>query len=463
MIRGKLARRPPAAWPAPAVVALLLASAGLAPAALAAPPEPLSRRLPAAVARAQRTVERIRGVSFRSPVASSLLPEKQLPQVLEKKLLEDLPVSFDKYAAALAAVGLIEPTPDLTRKVINLYSRQVVGFYDPKERRFYVVPERAGSAVSTAAEGLEEADAMVEEALLVHELAHALQDQRLDLARRMKGLRESSDSLLALQAFLEGEATVVMAEALLDRVPPESRELLPADSLAQMLQGLSAAGSSAMEGGDGVPEYFVKELLFPYVAGTAWIQGRRGGGAGASRPGGNGWAAIDAAYRRLPQTTSEILHPDRAVAFRLRLPDSRRPSPSDLPAGTRVLFPDTFGEWVLMTLLENAGAGDSAAQIASAWQDDRILFFERPGSSGYQVGFLWRIRVSTPEDAVRLAEALEPLYTDRPPAVRPAIRAEGDVVQVCRGLSPRAAPTADVTVPPGSSSPPAGSGRAGSR
>ncbi len=460
MILAKLAERPPVSRKARAALLVAPAAGPSAPSASAAPPEPLSRRLPAAVADAQRIVERIRGVPFRAPVASSLLPERELPRVLEKKLLEDLPVAFDKYAAALTAVGLIEPTPDLARKVVNLYSRQVVGFYDPKERRFYVVPERAGATPPSAEEGSAEASAMVEEALLVHELTHALQDQRLDLARRMKGLRESSDSLLALQAFLEGEATVVMAEALLDRVPPESRALLPPDSLAQMLQGLSATGASAMEEGDGVPEYFVKELLFPYVAGTAWIQGRRG--AGASRSPADGWAAVDAAYRRLPQTTSEILHPDRAVAFRLRLPDARRPAPSELPEGTRPLFPDTFGEWVLKTLLENAGAGESAPTLAAAWQDDRILFFERPGTTGHQIGFLWRIRVSTPEDAARLAEALEPLYTDRPPSVRPSIRTDGDVVEVCRGVH-RATAAPPVTELPGPASPPAGSGRAGSR
>src|SRR5262249_20412489 len=86
---------------------------------------------------------KVGGGALRGPVASALLPEKQLPGVLAKKLVEDLPVPFDRYAASLVALGLIEPTPDLEKKLVQLYAKQVIGFYDPAERKFYVVPERS--------------------------------------------------------------------------------------------------------------------------------------------------------------------------------------------------------------------------------------------------------------------------------------------------------------------------------
>lgn len=462
MIRGKRAERPPRLR---AFLAALLLVSLPAAGGEAEGPLPLSRRLPAAVADAQRVVERVRGVAFKGTVASALLPEKELPKVLEVKLLEDLPVPFETYAASIAAVGLIDPVPDLARKIVNLYSRQVVGFYDPKEKRFYVVPERTAEAAASPQEGLADGAAMVEEALLVHELTHALQDQRLDLARRMKELRGSTDALLALQAFLEGEATVVMAEALLERVPEEARELLPADSLAQMVQGMQAAGASAMDGADGVPDYFVKELLFPYVAGTAWIQRRRGEPAagGSPRPPAERWAGIEAVYRRPPQTTSELLHPTRPAPFRLRLPETSRPKQEELPADSRLLYSDSFGEWVLRTLLERAGAGEAAAALAAGWQDDRILFFEPRLHPGHQIGFVWRIRLATAEDADALGAALEPLYTGRPLPARAVVRVEGDVVEVSRGLLARPPAEDEVKDRPAPSAPPGGSGRAGSR
>ena len=56
-----------------------------------------------------------------------------------------------------------------------------------------------------------------------------------------------------------------------------------------MMSGL--AQGAAVEGAEGVPPFFVKEMLFPYVGGTAWIQARKKAG---------GWPAVDAAYARRP-------------------------------------------------------------------------------------------------------------------------------------------------------------------
>ena len=428
MIRGMRLARPP--------VAALLALFAMAPLALRAapaedpaPPPPLSERLPAAVREAQKAVEKVRGVAFRFPVASALLPEKELGPVLEAKLIEDLPAPFETYAASLVAVGLIDPVPGLMKKIANLYTRQVVGFYDPSEKKFYVVPERAGSAAADPASDLGiEAAHLVEESLLAHELTHALQDQRLDLDRRIRALRENTDALLALEALLEGEATVVMTEVLLERIPAESRALVGKDVLGELVSNLALAG--AVDGADGVPDFFVKELLFPYTAGTSWIRRKRG----------TGWAGIEEAYRHPPEATADILHPDRK-AQRARLSPSDRPARAEIPAGGRAIYSDTLGEWVLGQMLDRSGAGEPAADLAAAWQDDRILFFERPGSPPKGIGFSWRIRCASPADASKLAAALLPLYAARPAGARPSVHARGEVVGVDLGTTSRREPS----------------------
>ncbi len=436
MIRGRGGGRPPAV-----AILVTLVTVSLALGATAdddAPASsPLSDRLPAAVAAAQKAVEKVRGVPFRSPVASALLPEKQLGSVLEAKLIEDLPTSFEMYAASLVAVGLIDPVPGLRKRIANLYTRQVVGFYDPAEKKFYIVPERAGSSAPDPAGDLGmDAARLVEESLLAHELTHALQDQRLDLDRRMAALRENSDALLALESLLEGEATVVMAEVLLDRIPPESRDLLGKDVLGEMVSNLALVGAGAVDGADGVPDFFVKELLFPYTAGTSWVRRKRGAG----------WAGIEEAYRHPPETTAEILHPDRKTS-RTRLAPSDRPSRTEIPAKGRFIYNDSLGEWELLQLLDRSGAGDGAAEIAAAWQDDRILFFERSGSPSPGIGFCWRIRCSSPADAARLAAALLPLYAARPAGSRPAVHARGEVVAVDLGTTGRRGPSSRPEAP----------------
>jgi hypothetical protein len=429
---------------APGRAGALLAAAGILVSALPATGvQPLAQRLPEAVAEAQKTVEKVRGVPFRGTVPSALLPERDLAKILGKKIVEDLPVPFPRYAASLAAVGLLDPETGLEEKLTKLYARQVAGFYDPEAKKFFIVPERTTEAAAAApALGLS-AGTLLEDALLAHELTHALQDRRLDLVPRMKALKESSDALLALEAFLEGEATVVMMDALLLKLPPETKELFGADTLSNMLSGL-AAGTTNVDGSEGVPDFFVKEMLFPYVAGTAWIEAKRANGLG--------WTSVDANYRTPPRTTAEILHPER-TGTRAFLEPADRPAAADLPQGMKVLYADTFGEWMLGTLLERAGAPDAKA-LAAEWRDDRILFFEpkRVEGEARPVGFVWRIRAASSDAARRLAAALLPLYER--PGGRPvaAVTASGDRVEVVRGR-PQPRP---VTPPAGTSAPPAG-------
>jgi hypothetical protein len=260
----------------------------------------------------------------------------------------------------------------------------------------------------------------MEQLLLAHELTHALQDQRLGLDRRMRALRDSTDALLALQAVLEGEATLLMTEALMVTVPGDAREALGSDPIQQVLDGLDS--TAAVEGAEGVPDFFVKELVFPYAAGTAWVRQKRRDG---------GWAAIDAVYRNLPSTTSEILRPGTVPGPRKRLAASDRPTPGGEPGGSSSNWYDTLGEWVLGCLLERAGAGDDAKVAAAGWQDDRVVFFapkEHPSAGG--IGFLWRIRTGSPAAAKRIAALLAPLYGSRPVDERPSVTTRGDVVEV---------------------------------
>ncbi len=446
MIREAASGRPPVARRLATLSSVLLAAATVV-ARPCSGDTSLAQRLPAAVAEAQKLVEKVRGVPFRGPVASAVLPEKELTRILGKKLAEDLPVSFDRYAASLVALGLVPPERDLKSRMLRLYARQVAAFYDPDEKKFFVVPERSDEAARSAAGFGPTADRLLEQALLTHELTHALQDRRLDLVPRMKALRENSDGALALQAFLEGEATVVMMDALLEELPPEARALTSTEQLLSSMAELAAGG---LEGAEDVPDYFVKELLFPYTAGTAWIESRRARG---------GWAAVDAIYDRPPETTAEILDPSRFRAPRNRLPFGALPSSEDLPPGARPLYLDRLGAFTVRSLLERAGPA-KAAELAASWQDDRILFYEMAARPRGPVGFVWSLRLTTPEAARTLASLLSTFYRTEAPGEARA-ETDGDVIRITRRPATavrRTAPPrpAALTEAAGVSSPPAG-------
>src|SRR5215468_7498257 len=114
MIRARLFRRKPRRIAAAAALALLAARAAAENAESG-----LASHLARSVKEAQALVETVRGVPFGGTVPSALLPEKDLPKLLEKKLVEDLPASFDKYAATLVAIGLLDPTPDLLKHLVR--------------------------------------------------------------------------------------------------------------------------------------------------------------------------------------------------------------------------------------------------------------------------------------------------------------------------------------------------------
>jgi hypothetical protein len=199
-----------------------------------------------------------------------------------------------------------------------------------------------------------------------------------------------------------------------------------------------------------VPPFFVKEMLFPYVGGTAWIQAKKKVG---------GWPAVDAAYARPPRTTSEILHPNRAGTARVVLDPGDRPSAASVPPGMRLLYEDTFGEWMLGELLERAGAANAAA-LAAEWQDDRVVFFEPKESLGagpLPVGFVWRMRLTSPAAAKRIAAALERLY-ERPDGREAAnVTAMADRVEVVRGrMTATPGPDRTLSFQPAASAPPEG-------
>ena len=380
-------------------------------------------------------------------MASALLPEKDLAKILGKKLVEDLPVPFPRYAASLAAVGFLDPETGLEEKLTKLYARQVAGFYDPDVKKFFIVPERTTEAAAVApALGLS-AGTLLEDALLAHELTHALQDRRLDLVPRMKALKESSDALLALEAFLEGEATVVMMDALLVRLPPEAKELFGADTLSNMLSGL-AAGTTNVEGSEGVPDFFVKEMLFPYVVRHRVDRGAARGRRRAGRP-------STRATRSPPATTAEILHPDRtgvAGAPRARRP-SRRP-PTSRTGMTRPLRGHASANGCSRTLLERAGAPrPEGPRRRVAGRPHPLLRAEaRRGR-----GAARRVRLADPRGLsrgrapprgrARARSTSGPTGARSPPSPRAAT-----VVEVVRG---RPQPPKRVSSPAGTSGPPA--------
>ena len=350
------------------VVGALLSMAG------AASPPAVSDR----VAEARKTVEEVRGRTFRRPVPSETVGPEKLRTLLSRKLSEGLVVAPEAYFRSLAAIGAISDAdlPHLLDRLLDFYGGEVLAFYDPAEGKFFVS--------SSGKERLGGFGGMEETLVFTHELTHALQDQYLSLDGRLRALKSDGDAALAMDALLEGEATEVMIESAVKDLPGGE------DGVEAMLAPLLTASLSDLDPDAAkVPSFFSEQLLFPYSEGTAYVREIRKRG---------GWKAIDALWSSLPSSSAEILHAGS------RRPASGGPLLADRavapPAGGAFLYSDTLGEWTLRFLFRKASVADADA-AAAAWRADRFLFF----TSGDRVAYAGRIRADDAADARRILEA----------------------------------------------------------
>jgi hypothetical protein len=367
-----------------------------------------SALLPARIREVSRLVEDVRGRRFEGSVPASEIDGPALRKFLQVKLSESFPAPPEETLRSLAVLGLIDRTPDLIDRLLDFYASQVIAFYDPEPRRFFVVR----GAPQEALEGMGGGD-LSERLLFSHELTHALQDQSLRLDRRFKSLRDDGDRALALQCLLEGEATLVMVRVALKDLP--GAEEAAEEALAPLL---SAGALEQANAPKNLPPFFVEQLFFPYVEGTSYV--RRAVARG-------GWKEVDRLWTDPPLSTADILHPDRRI---VPAGDLLPSDPAKLaPPRTRFLYSDTVGEWAIRFLLKRSIPEEEASAAADGWRGDRLAFY----LAGDDYSYLWRIRFDSSASAGEFASALEKARRGRPNA--PRISRSGTDVIVSLGFT----------------------------
>lgn len=282
-------------------------------------------------------VERAAGLAFRGPTPSAFRDRAQLREFLLAKLHEDFPPEREAGVAAVyRLLGLLPDTLDLRALLLDLYTEQVAGFYDPETRTLY---------------GLRGADPAQLRLVVAHELVHALQHQYLPLDSLMRQ-KQNGDRQSAVQALLEGHATIASI-----RVLTPGQDVLGRPEFWQMFREQIRSQQSSMQVFARTPLALRFELIFPYLYGAAFVRWWDSARAGHPLPG----------LAELPQSTEQILHPsryaegDRPVA--LRFADS----------SADVLFEDTLGESGVQTLAAVLrGDVEVRTDPAAGWGGDRF-------------------------------------------------------------------------------------------
>jgi hypothetical protein len=337
----------------------------------------------------------MRGLAFTHEVKTAMLSKEGVRAFIQALLREQYPP--EKLAAEeemMRYFGLLRSDQRLESIYLSMMEAQVAGLYDPPRKTLFIVPGPLAGSMT-----------------LVHEMAHALADQHFDLDALERSARTDDDRALALAALVEGEATLAMSRWAAAAATGPGRTKLPGDD-PEMLK---AAASNGLE---EVPDFLRDGLLFPYLSGSAWatVMAREGGGM----------TALDAWFRDPPESTEQILHPDRSIPVRdvpSRLDDA------SLGALEPLVKKDTMGEFGIRFLL-----GETAAE---GWDADRYLLGGAAGARSLS----WLSAWDTEDDAREFESAALERLPDRTGQRCLSARRERAVMISCGETSAPATPT----------------------
>ncbi len=303
-------------------------------------------------------LEALSGLEARAPIRVARQDRDAMRAYVEAQLEEELPpAELEGVRAAYVAFGLIPDTLELRRLLLDLYTEQVVGYYDPDAETLYVV------------EGVPPGELRP---VVAHELVHALQDQYADLDSLIARER-GNDRQTAAQAAIEGHATLVMFAWLVESQTGGAVDARDLPELTPQLEPLIEAQNEQFPVFRSAPRIIRETLLFPYVHGAAFVQALWREGAGVD---GAGFPAP--LGERLPMSTEQVLHPAERFLEARDAPTELALAPAD--AGWRSLYEGTLGELETSVLLtEHLGRG--AAPAAIGWDGDRYVLLESPAGA----------------------------------------------------------------------------------
>ena len=308
------------------------------------------------------TIERAVGLTFRRPPVIAVRSREQVRQFLINKLAQEFPpAELQATSRTYRAFRLVPDTLDLRQMMVNLYSEQVAGFFDPDSGKLFIVRG---------------ADPAMVRVIMAHELVHALQDQYTHLNSILK-LKRHNDRQMAGQAVMEGQATVASISALIPggQVPDFSQ------AIGAMREGIRQQ-QSAMPVFAAAPKILQEGLLFPYLAGAEFIQAFDERRASPDEMPFND---------RLPVSTEQILHFSRYTAHEAPATVAIAASPGDT-----LVYDDDFGEFETRVALESWGVSeDEATAAAGGWNGDRYAILGTPAGTA----LIWAVAFDTPADA----------------------------------------------------------------
>lgn len=326
-------------------------------------------------------VSHVMGVSAPRKVTTQVITREEaslkLLQILEREYPGD---KLQRLQMLLQLVRLLAPNVDVGQQAHDMYSEHVSGFYDHHDHTLYL---------------LEDQPATVQGLIIAHELAHALQDEKLTLDRVIREQLDSEDGQLALSAALEGNAQAVAAEVMVSQIGDEQ---LGGEVLRELMtEGTADSAAYAAQDSKAAP-WLGLQLSFPYAAGARLIKAlRTDADPGSTR-----------VLSRLPASTAQVMDPNLYKAN--QKPLQGQIGLARVLSGATPVYATTLGRANIELLGEGVGEGwrgDRAEAVrvdgtaCAAW----VVAFESANqASRFMAAVGERLHAQAVGDAIRVDE-----------------------------------------------------------
>ena len=310
-----------------------------------------------------QTVADLRGLTSNEQPRRYLLPPDQIETVVTNILnANGLLSALPDRARVLSALGLIDPAYNLATYTVNTYLDLTGSFYNPWTSQVYVVD---GDAT-----GLQRQGFAVESARALLAATFGLEDNGA-----YSNCATNTQQCQAVRALIAGDANLTAQQWLRQSASPQDRT----EVQAAQIPDLPLPDETA-------PLFAIRDVQFARDAGTAFVQAlyQRGG-----------WARVNDAYDTLPQSTEQILHPDKYLADEQPLEVAAVPPIATLGAGWQIIADDVLGEWHTDLLLSASAneqwriPAEAARNAARGWGGDRLQVYYNTAANEVALMVAW--------------------------------------------------------------------------
>ncbi|MCP4400210.1 MAG: hypothetical protein GY801_23245 [bacterium] len=342
-------------------------------------------------------VAELRGLPFVREVEKYFQSPEELKQVLLVEIERAYPGdSLQNIAKRLLKFGFVARPVDLKQTFMRLLSQQIAGYYDPIEKKMVLIKGSgsmgsAGSPLMTQIISnlvVQQWGLSLDKILLAHELTHVVQDQHFDLMSLPIEDLQQEDRGIAARALIEGDATLLMMDYMLNARYPGADATMAPDIADNMRFWTTSPLIRSFSMFRQVPRYLMDNLLFSYIGGFEFALRLKERG---------GWEAVNQAYKDPPASSEQILHPEKYFEERDDPLPVELPDLSEYLSDWVLLEENTLGEFNIRLLLDSYLPVEDARRGAAGWGGDRFRLYEHSDTGS--LALIWQSAWDREEDS----------------------------------------------------------------